>query len=160
LISIEDKWIINFNIDLNIIVLSYFTKATFHNLVIFLVWMFFFIYLWISANISGSYTLQSAIQKLQGPRLFHPFFGFAYKSSQSQITVTVNTGSTTITLQPSAQISSTGWNYLSKNLTSVFYKWSQRQEFQVISLTHNLILYTYCWFIKKYRFILINISKL
>ncbi len=80
-------------------------------------------------NAIGSYTLQSAIQKLQGPRLFHSFFGFLYKCSNSKVTVTISTESASVVLlQPD---SCTGWTYLSKNLSSIINNWSEGQEFQV-----------------------------
>ena len=84
-----------------------------------------------SARTSGSYTLQSAVQKLHGPRLFHPFFGFSYKSSKSQITVTITTATTSINLLTIAQASPLDWTHVSKNLTSVIYNWNEGQEFEV-----------------------------
>ena len=82
-----------------------------------------------SANSSGSYTLQSAIQKIQRPRLFHPFFGLAYKGSNSAINITIKTQSIAINLLPSSP--NNNWTYFSKNLTSIVYNWNQGQEFQV-----------------------------
>ncbi len=104
----------------------------------FAIWIVYEILTSASAQTSGSYTLQSAIQKLHGPRLYHPFFGFAYRGSNSEINVTINKDNTYINLLTVRQDSPFDWKYISKNLTSFIYNWIEGQEFRVNSKANFL----------------------
>ena len=76
----------------------------------------------LSGYTAGSYVLFSSPQREHGPRLYDPFFGFAYMGKNSQIRVVLLKGSAIVedlTPTPSLSVSDLSWKYFSRNLTTL-----------------------------------------
>ena len=75
----------------------------------------------LSGNTTGRYFLFSAMQQEFDPRLYDPFFGFAYMGQNAIIYVSIYQGSTfKYLISPSngIQVSGMKWNYFARNLSS------------------------------------------
>jgi hypothetical protein len=76
----------------------------------------------LSGTVAGQYMLFSQVQKENGPRLFDPFFGFAYMGKLSSYRVIIFQNSIAqfdLTPLPNVKVTSMSWNYFSKNLSSL-----------------------------------------
>lgn len=90
---------------------------------------------------AGSYVLFSSLQREYGPRLYDPFFGFAYMGKNSQIRVVLlknNAILEDLTPAPSLSVSDLSWKYFSRNLTTltnVPFAWPIYTTWQVKDIT-------------------------
>ena len=86
----------------------------------------------------GQYMLFSPLQKENGPRLFDPFFGFAYMGKLASFRIIIfqnNVAQFDLTPSPNVRVGYMSWNYFSKNLSSLPFfstSWNSGKEWQVI----------------------------